>query len=80
MRHCALISLTALSLQAMSLNETISYALEHNNVLQQANISVERSKTLRDSKQGQRFGRVDILASYDHYNNPRTFNSHIYSS
>jgi len=72
MRHFALISLTALSLQAMSLNETISYALEHNNALQQANISVERSKTLRDSKQGQRFGRVDVLASYDHYNNPRT--------
>ncbi|MBL1244647.1 MAG: TolC family protein [Sulfurimonas sp.] len=72
MRHFALISLTALSLQAMSLNETISYTLEHNNALQQANISVERSKTLRDSKQGQRFGRVDVLASYDHYNNPRT--------
>lgn len=59
-------------LEAMSLDETISYALEHNNALQQADISIERSKSIRDVKQAQKFGSIDALASYDYYSNART--------
>ena len=73
MRNLLLLSLTLFSsLQAMSLDETISYALEHNNALQQAKLSIEHSKSVRDSKQAQKFGRLDALASYDYYNNART--------
>ena len=72
MKHFILLSFTLLSLHAMSLQESIDYALEHNNGLMQADLSVERSKKQRDAKQAQNFGRVDISASYDHYNLSRT--------
>ncbi len=73
MRQLLLLSLTLFaSLQAMSLDETIAYALEHNNALKQAENSIEYSKSVRDSKQSQKFGRLDALASYDYYNNART--------
>lgn len=71
-RHLFLILLSLLSLRAMSLEESVSYALEHNNALKQVDVSIDRSKTVRDSKQSQNFGRLDLLASYDHYNNART--------
>jgi len=72
MRYLLLLSLSLLSLHAMTLDESIAYALEHNNALKQADVSIERSKAVRDGKQAQNFGRVDLLASYDHYNNART--------
>jgi len=61
-----------ISLNAITLQESISFALKHNNALKQADIFVERSKSVRDSKKAQNFGRVDLLSSYDHYNNART--------
>ena len=60
------------SLEAMTLDETVSKALEYNNALQQSELSVKRSKSIKESKSAQNFGRVDLLASYDHYNNART--------
>jgi len=72
MRYLLLLSLSLLSLNAMTLDESIAYALEHNNALKQADVSIERSKAVRDGKQAQNFGRLDLLASYDHYNNART--------
>ena len=73
MRNLLLLSLTLFTaLQAMSLDETISYALEHNNALKQAEVSIAYSRSVRDSKQAQKFGRLDALASYDYYNNART--------
>ncbi len=64
--------LSLASLYAMSLDETISYALKHNNTLKQSNVNVERSLSLKDAKKAENFGRIDLLASYDHYNNART--------
>ena len=72
MRHFILLSFTLLSLHAMTLEESIAYALEHNNALKQADVSIERTKSVRDSKKARNFGRIDLLASYDHYNNART--------
>ena len=72
MRQLLLLTLTLFSLHAMTLEESIAYALENNNALKQADVSVERSKSNRDGKQAQNFGRVDIIASYDHYNLSRT--------
>ena len=59
-------------LQAMSLEESISYALEHNNDLKTQNMSIEISKSLKESKKVKKYGRLDMMASYDHYNNART--------
>lgn len=72
MRYLLFLSFTFLSLQAITLEESVTYALENNNALKQADVSVERSKSSRDAKQAQNFGRVDIIASYDHYNLSRT--------
>ena len=60
------------SLEAMTLQETIDYALEHNNALKQSDVSIQRAKEVRDSKAADKFGRVDLTASYDHFNNSRT--------
>lgn len=72
MRQLLLLTLTFFSLQAMTLDESISYALENNNALKQSDMSVEHSKSSRDGMQAKNFGRVDIIASYDHYNLSRT--------
>ncbi len=72
MKHLLLLTFTVLLLQAMTLHETISYALNHNNALKQSDIAIERSKALRDNKDAQNYGRLDLMASYDHYNMPRT--------
>ena len=72
MKHLTLLFFTLLSLHAMSLDESIAYALEHNKGLKQADLSVERLKYQRDAKVSQNFGRVDVIASYDHYNLSRT--------
>ncbi|MDF1876829.1 TolC family protein [Sulfurimonas sp. SAG-AH-194-L11] len=72
MKHLIVLGVTLCSLYGMSLDESIKYALKHNNTLKQAELSVERSKKQREMKQSQNFGRVDVSASYDHYNNSRT--------
>jgi len=73
MRNLLLLSFTLFtSLQAMTLDATISYALEHNNALKQTALSIEYSKSMRETKKAQKFGRLDALASYDYYNNART--------
>ncbi len=56
----------------MTLEQTITYALENNNALKQSNIAIDRSKSMRDNKQARNYGNLDFIASYDHYNLPRT--------
>jgi outer membrane protein TolC len=72
MKLLLLLTATVLSLPALTLEESIAYALANNNSLKQSDIAAETSKVRRDNKQAQTFGRVDLLASYDHYNLPRT--------
>jgi outer membrane protein len=72
MRHLFLLLYSLFSLQAMTLEQSIAYALENNNALRQSNIAIDRSKAVRDTKQAQNFGRLDLVGSYDHYNLPRT--------
>jgi len=56
----------------MSLDETIQKALLHNNTLKKTSLEIEQSKENRASKKAQNFGRIDLIANYDHYNNART--------
>jgi len=56
----------------MSLDETIQKALLHNNTLKKISLEIEQSKENRASKKAQNFGRIDLIANYDHYNNART--------
>ncbi len=60
------------SLSAMSLEEVVQSALIHNNSLKQTTLQVEQSKVLKEATGSKKFGRFDLKASYDHYNNTRT--------
>jgi len=62
----------SLSLHAMSLDETIQKALENNNKLKTIKLQVEQSKEAKNAKKAQNYGKVNLIASYDHYNNART--------
>ena len=64
--------LLAVSLSAMSLEETIKEALLHNNSLKKVVLDKEEAKENRDFKRSQNFGRFDLKVDYDHYNNART--------
>ncbi|WP_434638240.1 TolC family protein [Sulfurimonas sp. NW7] len=64
--------LLPLSLQAMSLQETIDEALQHNNSLKKIFLDKEVSQKSRRIKQAQNLGRFDATLNYDHYNNART--------
>lgn len=72
MRYLFLLFYSLLSLQAMTLEQSIAYALENNNALKQSDVAIDRSKAVRDTKEAQNYGRLDLVASYDHYNLPRT--------
>ncbi len=60
------------SLHAMSLDETIQKALENNNKLKTIKLQVEQSKEAKNAKKAQNYGKINLIASYDHYNNART--------
>jgi len=64
--------LSLASLYSMTLDETITYALEHNNALKKSSLSIERSLAFKDAKRAEKFGQINLLASYDHFNNART--------
>ncbi len=72
MNHLFLCVFLGVSTYAMTLEESVSYALQNNYDLQQKNISIKQSKYIRESKRSKKFGRLDLIASYDHYNNART--------
>ena len=72
MKHFILLTFSLIALHAISLQESIDYALEHNNGLKQTDLNVQSAKKQRDAKHAQNFGRVDVSASYDHYNLSRT--------
>ena len=62
----------AVSMQAFSLDEAVSVALKNSTEIQKASMNVEIAKADMQEKQAQNYGRFDLLASYAHYNLPRT--------
>lgn len=72
MKYLISILLSLVSLYSMTLDETVEYALEHNDALKQSSIAIERSKSIKNLKRAQKFGRVGVVASYEYYNNART--------
>ena len=61
-----------LLLQGMSLEETIDQALQYNNTLKKIHYTNQQTEALRDSKKSQNYGKLNLLAGYDHYNMART--------
>ncbi len=59
-------------LQAMSLEQTVDLAIKHNNNLKKSYLDEKQSKLQKESVKTSRYGKIDLLGSYDHYNNART--------
>ncbi len=62
----------ALSLNAMSLDETIERALAQNNSLKKVILSKDEAKQNKEAKKSQNYGRIDLKVDYDHFNKART--------
>ena len=60
------------SLNGMSIDEVVDKALLNNNKLKKIDLDTKQAEKAKESVKGKNFGRVDFLASYDHYNNART--------
>ncbi len=59
-------------LLATSMNELIQSALTHNSLIKKTDLQIELLEAKRDESRAKRFGEVDVVGSYTHYNLPRT--------
>ena len=55
-----------------NLNELINYALKNSNVIKKAKTQIEISRLKQKEAKSKRFGELDVVASYNHYNIERT--------
>ena len=67
-----LLSSLALNLSALTLDEAISTTLNNSTDLKKISMNVDAAKSDVKEKKSANFGRVDLLASYTHYNIART--------
>lgn len=58
--------------QGMTMAEAVSLALQNNPGLQKQQMNQALSEEELSGKRSQNFGKIDLLASYGHYNLPRT--------
>ncbi len=56
----------------LTIDEAVALALENNPGLQKQQMNQALSEEDLSGKQSQNFGKIDVLASYGHYNLPRT--------
>ncbi|WP_456391566.1 TolC family protein [Nitratifractor sp.] len=57
---------------SMSLEETIRYALDHSTALQKSRHDIEISRIGREEKRLEKFGEINLVGDYTHYNTART--------
>ena len=62
----------ALNLYAISLDEAIDVALKNSTELKKSSLGVDLAKKSLDEKKLSNYGKVDLIASFTHYNLPRT--------
>ena len=67
-----LLSSLALNVSALTLDEAIDTALNNSTDLKKISMNVDAAKSDVKEKKSANFGRVDLLASYTHYNIART--------
>ena len=56
----------------MTIDEAVALALENNPGLQKQQMNQALSEEELSGKKAQRFGKIDVITSYGHYNNPHT--------
>ncbi len=59
-------------LGATSLSELIESGLQHNSVIKKSNLDIRMIEAKKAENQAKRFGELDVVGSYTHYNLPRT--------
>jgi len=59
-------------LGATSLSELIESGLQHNSVIKKSNLDIRMMEAKKAENQAKRFGELDVVGSYTHYNLPRT--------
>ena len=59
-------------LGATSLSELIESGLNNNSLIKKTNLQIELMEAKKAESQAKRFGEVDVVGSYTHYNLPRT--------
>ncbi len=58
--------------QSLTIEEAVSLALANNTQLQKQRLNLDLSKEEIRTQESLQFGKVDVVANYSHYNNPRT--------
>ena len=64
--------LLSTNLGATSLSELIESGLNNNSLIKKTNLQIELMEAKKAESQAKRFGEVDVVGSYTHYNLPRT--------
>jgi len=67
-----LILFLCMPLFSSSLNELINYALKNSNIIKKAKTQIDVSKLKQKESHLKRYGELDLVASYNHYNIERT--------
>ncbi len=63
---------SSLSLYGLSLDDTIAKALQTNTQLQKIKLETQQSIEAKKAKKVQRYGKINLLSSFDRYNTART--------
>ena len=64
--------LLTIPLSATTLPELIQSGLTHNSVIKKTDLQIELMRAKQEESQAKKFGNIDIVGSYTHYNLPRT--------
>ena len=63
---------SSFSLYGLTLDDTISKALQNNTQLKKVSLQTQQSIEMKRSKKAKKYGKFNVLVSYDHYNSSRT--------
>ncbi len=72
MRSVFYLLLFTFSLYGSTLEGLIEYAMKHSTVVKQGQAQMELSHYRREESRSEQFGSIDLVASYTHFNLPRT--------
>jgi len=66
------ILLLQLPLWGTSLNDVSDYALRHSTIIQHSKANIEYNRLKHKQVSASKFGEIDLVGNYTHYNHPRT--------
>ncbi len=64
--------LLAIPLSATTLPQLIESGLTHNSLIKKTDLQIELMEAKKQQSKSKRFGEIDVVGSYTHYNLPRT--------